>query len=46
MAETDVFTGWRHVLAYVQRAGVKDKVKRGARRRERREGKREAREER
>jgi hypothetical protein len=42
-AEEDVFTGWRHVLAYVQRAGVRAKVKRQARRRERREGRKEAR---
>jgi hypothetical protein len=38
-AEADVFTGWKHVLCYVQRAGVKSGIKRGARRRERREGK-------
>ena len=39
MTETDVFTGWRHYLAYLHRPGVKSAVKRGARRRERREGK-------
>lgn len=38
-AETDAFTGWRHVLCYLERAGVKGKIKKGARRRERREGK-------
>lgn len=38
-AEADAFTGWKNVLCYVQRAGVKAKIKRGARQRERREGK-------
>lgn len=41
-AEQDVFTGWRRVYCYTQRAGVCAKIKRNARRRERREGKREA----
>lgn len=45
LAEGDVFTGWKHVLCYVQRAGVKSGIKRGARRRERREGKAQLREE-
>ena len=44
-AEVDAFTGWRHVLCYLQRPGVKDSIKRGARRRERREAKREIRRE-
>jgi hypothetical protein len=43
MAEEDAFTRWRHVLAYVQRAGVRSAVKRRARQRERRDGKKEAR---
>ena len=41
--EQDVFTGWRKVYKYTQRAGVCKKVKRQANRRERREGKQEAR---
>lgn len=39
MAEDDAFTGWRHLYCYLQRAGARDKIKRGARQRERREGK-------
>lgn len=39
MPETDVFTSWRHVLAYLHRAGAKSKVKRGARVRKRRDAK-------
>lgn len=35
--ENDVHTSWRKVYAYVQRAGVTSKIKRGTRRRERRE---------
>ena len=38
-AEDDVFTKWRHQYRYTQRAGVCAKIKRGARRRERREAK-------
>jgi hypothetical protein len=34
--EDDVVTGWRHVMCYVQRAGVRSGVKRAVRRRERR----------
>lgn len=37
MAEEDAFTGWRRVLCYVQRPGVRSAVKRRARRRERHE---------
>lgn len=37
--ENDVFTKWRHLYCYTQRAGVCAKIKRGARRRERREAK-------
>ena len=39
MPETDVFTGWRHRLAYLYRPGVKSKIKKLARARERREAK-------
>ena len=42
--EQDALSGWRHVLAYVQKPGVRAKVKRRYRRRERRAGQREARE--
>lgn len=38
-AEVDVFTGWRRRYCYTQRAGVCGSIKRGARRRERREAK-------
>lgn len=27
-SEADAFTGWRHVLCYMQRAGVRKKIKR------------------
>ncbi len=39
--EQDVFTGWRRLYCYTKRAGVCSRIKRNARRRERREGKRE-----
>ena len=42
--EQDIFTGWRKMYKYTQRAGVCKAVKRRANRRERREGRREARE--
>lgn len=38
-AEQDAFTRWKHVLCYTQRVGVSASIKRGARRRERREAK-------
>lgn len=37
--EQDVFTRWRRMLCYTQRGGVTSKIKRQARRRERREAK-------
>lgn len=37
--EQDVFTSWRRVLCYTQRAGVCKKAKRQANRRERRDRK-------
>jgi len=37
--EDDVFSSWRRVYCYTQRAGVCARIKRGARRRERREAK-------
>lgn len=37
--EVDAFTGWRHVLAYIQRPGVRKSIKSKANRRERREAK-------
>jgi hypothetical protein len=37
-AEQDVFTGWRKLYCYTQRAGVTSRIKRQARRRERRSG--------
>ena len=40
-AEQDVFTGWRELYCYTQRAGVTSAIKRKARRRERREHQRE-----
>jgi len=43
MPETDVFTGWRHRLRYLHKPGAKAAVKRRARQRERRAGKRAAR---
>lgn len=42
-AEVDVTTGWRRLMCYTQRAGVTSGIKRQMRRRERREGKQEAR---
>lgn len=39
--EQDVYTGWRRVLVWTQRAGAVKAVKRGTHRRERREGKAE-----
>ena len=42
--EEDVFTGWRKLYKYTQRAGVCKGVKRRANRGDRLEGKREARE--
>jgi hypothetical protein len=41
-AEQDVLTSWRRVYRWTQRAGATSYVKKQARRRERREGKREA----
>lgn len=41
--EQNVHTGWRRLYCYTQRAGVTSKVKRGTRRRERHEAKRELR---
>lgn len=43
--EYDVFTGWRRYYKWTQRPGATSKVKRGARRRERREAKTEIRRE-
>lgn len=37
--EDDVFGSWRRAYCYTQRAGVCARIKRGARRRERREAK-------
>lgn len=34
--ERDVFTRWRHVLCYVQRAGVRKAIKQRSHRRDRR----------
>lgn len=41
--EQDVVTGWRRLLTRYRRAGKAAAVKRGMRRRERREGREEAR---
>lgn len=41
-AEDDAYSGWRHVLCYTRRPGVRKKIKKLTHRRERREGKREA----
>lgn len=41
--EQDAYTGWRKVLCYLQKAGAVRKIKKRTHRRERREGKREAR---
>lgn len=38
-SEQDALTGWRRWYCYTQRAGVTSKIKRQARRRERREAK-------
>jgi hypothetical protein len=38
-AEYDALTSWRHVLIYVQRAGVKASIRTGFNRRERRTAK-------
>ena len=38
-AEVDVFTSWRRLYCYLQRAGAASKVKKGARQRERRDAK-------
>ena len=43
--EQDAYSQWRHLLCYLQRAGVVKKIKRSTHKRERREGKREARSE-
>lgn len=42
-AEYDAFTRWRRYYCYLSRAGTVKKIKRQANRRERREGRREAR---
>lgn len=42
-AEQDVHTHWRRYYCYLQRAGATSKIKRQTRRRERREGKAEVR---
>lgn len=45
-AEQDAFSRyWRHMLCYLDRPGVRSKIKRGARRRERREAKQRIRQE-
>lgn len=41
--EQDAYTKWRSVLCYLQRAGVVKAIKRRTHKRERREGKSEAR---
>lgn len=38
--EQDAYTGWRHVLKYMDRPGVVKKIKRATHKRERREMKR------
>ncbi len=43
--EEDVFTSWRRLYCWTQRAGACKRVKRRANRRERREGKQETRNE-
>ena len=40
--EADAYTGWRHRLAWLRRAGGVKKVKRRTHKRERQEGKRDA----
>jgi hypothetical protein len=42
--EASAFTGWRRVIAKMQRAGVRKKIKRDSHRKDRRIGQREARE--
>lgn len=42
-SEADAFTGWRHVLAYIQRAGVRKKTKRTSHRKDRQIGRHMAR---
>lgn len=42
--EQDAYTGWRKVLKYMERPGVVKKIKRRTHKRERQEGKHEARE--
>jgi hypothetical protein len=42
-AEEDVFCGWRHLLCYTRRPGVKHSVKKKFSRRVRREAREEAR---
>ena len=39
--EDDAFTGWRHYYAYLQRAGVRKKIKKLSHRIDRRKAKRE-----
>jgi hypothetical protein len=43
--EQDAYSQWRHLLCYLQRPGVVKKIKRATHKRERQEGKREARSE-
>lgn len=40
-AEWDLVSGWRHFLCYMQRAGVKKKLKKQLNKRERQDAKRE-----
>jgi len=44
-SEIDAFTGWRKVLCYMQRAGVRKKIKRDSHRKDRMQAKREIRRE-
>lgn len=39
--EQDAYTGWRHILCYMQRAGVVKAIKRRTHKRERREAQQE-----
>lgn len=39
-AEQDAYTGWRHLLCYIDRPGVRKSIKRDTHKRERQEGKR------
>ena len=43
--EEDAFTGWRHLLCYLQKPGAKSYIKRKARRRERHQAKAQIRKE-